>query len=132
MKVNWEKVKNRREELGMTMEDLGNAIGVQKSAINKYEKGQIKKVSLITVSEIAEALGVTVGWLLDMEGMGMYGSLKDEVKKQAEKQESEQIENMSISEQIAAILRLWEKLKPEAKKMLLPILAELTKMEGEK
>lgn len=132
MKVNWEKVKNRREELGMTMEDLGNAIGVQRSAINKYEKGQIKNVSLITLSEIAEALGVTVGWLLDMDGMGMYGLLKDDAKKHAEAKAYEQIEKMSISEQIATILRLWEKLKPEAKKMLLPVLAELTKMEEEK
>lgn len=67
MKVNWAKVKNRREELGMTMEDLGNAIGVQKSAINKYEKGQIKKVSLMTIDALARALEVSPGWLMDLE-----------------------------------------------------------------
>ena len=37
-----EKIKARRLELGMTMDDLGNAIGVQRSAINKYEKDKIK------------------------------------------------------------------------------------------
>ena len=36
-----EKIRNRRLELHMTMEDLGRAIGVQRSAINKYEKGMV-------------------------------------------------------------------------------------------
>jgi repressor LexA len=36
-----EKIKARREELGMTTEELGRLIGVQRSAVTKYEKGKI-------------------------------------------------------------------------------------------
>ena len=32
-----EKIRKRRMELNMTMDDLGQAVGVQRSAINKYE-----------------------------------------------------------------------------------------------
>ena len=53
-----EKIRKRRIELNMTMEELGNAIGVQRSAINKYEKGQID-ISSSRLSAIAEALGVS-------------------------------------------------------------------------
>ena len=59
-----EKIKQRRLELNMTMEDLGNAIGVQRSAINKYEKGLID-IKSSTLTLIAHALDVPVGSLLD-------------------------------------------------------------------
>ena len=53
-----EKIKARRLELGMTMDDLGNAIGVQRSAINKYEKDKIN-LKASTLAAIAKALGVS-------------------------------------------------------------------------
>ena len=59
-----EKIRNRRLELHMTMEDLGRAIGVQRSAINKYEKGMVD-IKSSTLSAIASALGVSAISLLD-------------------------------------------------------------------
>ena len=53
-----EKIRNRRLELKMTMEDLGHAVGVQRSAINKYEKGLVD-ITSSKLSAIANALGVT-------------------------------------------------------------------------
>lgn len=61
-----EKIRRRRLELNMTMEDLGKAIGVQKSAINKYEKG-IVDIKSSTLSSIAKALNVSPVFLLDDE-----------------------------------------------------------------
>ena len=46
------------------MEDLGKAIGVQRSAINKYEKG-IVDIKSSTLSSIANALGVSPIMLLE-------------------------------------------------------------------
>ena len=61
-----EKIRKRRLELHMTMEDLGRAIGVQRSAINKYEKGTVDLKSS-TLAEIANALGVSPAYLLGDE-----------------------------------------------------------------
>lgn len=61
-----EKIRKRRLELKMTMEDLGNAIGVQKSAINKYEKGLVDMKGS-TLAAIARVLNVPVITLLDDE-----------------------------------------------------------------
>lgn len=59
-----EKIRNRRIALNMTMEDLGNAIGVQRSAINKYEKGLID-IKSSTLQAIANALNISPVLLLD-------------------------------------------------------------------
>lgn len=61
-----EKIRARRIELGMTMDDLGKAIGVQRSAINKYEKG-IVELTASRISGLAKALDVPVFYLLDDE-----------------------------------------------------------------
>ena len=59
-----EKIRNRRLEMGMTMEDLGRAIGVQRSAINKYEKGLVN-IKSKTLAAIANALNIAPVLLLD-------------------------------------------------------------------
>ncbi len=61
-----EKIRRRRLEMNMTMEQLGNAIGVQRSAINKYEKGIVDMKSS-TLSAIARVLQVSLVSLLDDE-----------------------------------------------------------------
>lgn len=59
------KIRKRRLELNMTMDDLGNAIGVQRSAINKYEKGFITDLKRSTIQALANALNVSPLYLLD-------------------------------------------------------------------
>lgn len=53
-----EKIKARRLELNMTTEELGKKIGVQRSAVTKYEKGRVE-LKAKQISAIAEALGVS-------------------------------------------------------------------------
>ena len=59
-----EKIRNRRLEMGMTMEDLGKAIGVQRSAINKYEKGLVN-IKSKTLVAIANALSIAPVLLME-------------------------------------------------------------------
>lgn len=41
MKVN-EMIEHRRKELGLTMEEVANKVGVSKSTVKKWESGYIK------------------------------------------------------------------------------------------
>lgn len=59
-----EKIKARRRELRMTTEELGNLIGVQRSAVTKYEKGRIE-LKAKQIQAIAKALNVSPVDLLD-------------------------------------------------------------------
>lgn len=52
-----------RTEKRMTMEELASKVGVQKSAINKYEKGIIKQIPADRLSTIAKVLGTSVRYL---------------------------------------------------------------------
>ena len=75
-----EKIRARRKELGMTMDDLGKAIGVQRSAINKYEKNMIKDVKRSTIAALAKALNVSPLYLLDDEPRNILTSRLEPTK----------------------------------------------------
>lgn len=57
------RIKQRREALGMTQEELGAALHLNKSSIQRYESGQIKTIKLPIVYAIAEKLDVDPLWL---------------------------------------------------------------------
>ena len=69
------RIRTRREELGMTQSDLGDAIGVHKSTIMRYEAGEIARIKLPLLQEIARKLDVSPGWLaLKTDNTGKYPS----------------------------------------------------------
>ena len=60
-----DKIKRLRKERGMTQEELGNLIGVQKAAINKYETGIVVNLKRDVIARLAKALDVNPVWLMD-------------------------------------------------------------------
>lgn len=58
-----ERIAQRRNQLGLTMGDIANDIGVNKSTIQRYEKGTISKLKLPVIESIARRLNVTLDWL---------------------------------------------------------------------
>lgn len=61
-----ERIRQRRLELKMTMDELGEKIGVQKSAINKYEKDDID-MKASKIKALHDVLGLSYLELLDDE-----------------------------------------------------------------
>lgn len=53
-----EKIKAARLAKGMTQEELGAILGVQKSAIAKYENGRIVNIKRSTLKKISDVLGI--------------------------------------------------------------------------
>ena len=53
-----EKIKKARLERGLTQQELGNMVGVQKSAIAKYENGRVVNIKRSTLQKIASALEI--------------------------------------------------------------------------
>lgn len=52
------KIKTARQEKGLTQEELGNILGVQKSAIAKYESGRVVNIKRSTLKKISDVLGI--------------------------------------------------------------------------
>ena len=53
-----QKIKKARLERGLTQQELGNMIGVQKSAIAKYESGRVVNIKRSTLQKITKALNM--------------------------------------------------------------------------
>ena len=62
-----EKIKLRRWELGLSYQELSDLTGINKSTLQRYETGFIKKVPINQVQIIAKALNVTPGYLMGWE-----------------------------------------------------------------
>ena len=62
-----EKIKLRRLELGLSYQELSDLTGINKSTLQRYETGFIKKVPINKVQIIAKALNVTTGYLMGWE-----------------------------------------------------------------
>lgn len=58
------RIADRRIQLGFTMDDVAQRIGVAKSTIQRYEKGQINKIKLPVIESIATVLSVSPDWLI--------------------------------------------------------------------
>ena len=54
-----EKIKELRKARGWSQTELGQRLGLQKSAISKYERGIITKFSQEQLEEIAAVFGVS-------------------------------------------------------------------------
>ena len=51
-----QKIKQARIAKGLTQEELGNLVGLQKSAIAKYENGRVVNIKRSTLQKLATAL----------------------------------------------------------------------------
>lgn len=58
------RIKEARIAKGMTQEELGRIVGVQKSAIAKYEKGRVVNIKRSTLQKIASALNINPSSLM--------------------------------------------------------------------
>ena len=52
-------LKSRRFELGMTLEDVGDYVGVGKSTVRKWENGMINNMKLDKNSLMTETLQIS-------------------------------------------------------------------------
>ncbi len=57
-------LKKLRTEKGITQEELGKIIGVQKSAIHKYESGIVENMKRSTIDKLAKFFNVSPSYLL--------------------------------------------------------------------
>ena len=59
-----QRMKQLRLERGLTQEQVGQIIGVAKSTIMKYEKGELTNLKRTSVQKLSEFFGVTPQYLL--------------------------------------------------------------------
>lgn len=64
-----EKIRSARISKGMTQEELGKFLGVQKSAVAKYENGRVVNIKRSTLKKISDILEIRPSELISVEEM---------------------------------------------------------------
>lgn len=59
-----EKIYNLRTQKGLTLEELGNMVGVGKSTVRKWENGMIANMRRDKILKVSEALGTSPAYLM--------------------------------------------------------------------
>jgi transcriptional regulator with XRE-family HTH domain len=60
------RIRTRRRQLGLSQSDLAARLGVSFQQVQKYERGS-NRVAASTLLAAAQALNVTIGWLVGEE-----------------------------------------------------------------
>lgn len=68
-------IKNRRLQLNLTLEQVGNIVGVGKSTVRKWENGMIENMGRDKIALLSKALDISPLVLLDLDdGVKIYES----------------------------------------------------------
>lgn len=94
-----QKIYNLRIQKGLTLEELGNMVGVGKSTVRKWENGMIANMKRDKILKVSEVLDTTPAYLMGWKEdpiqrespkiMQYYEQLNDIGKQEAEKRVEE-------------------------------------------
>lgn len=65
--ISGNRIKTLRIEMGLTQEELGEKLGLQKSAIAKYESGRVENIKRSIIQKMADVLDTTPAYLMGWE-----------------------------------------------------------------
>lgn len=75
MKIH-ERIHTLRKEKGLTLEEVGNFVGVGKSTVRKWETGMIANMKRDKIVKLAQCLGVSPDYLIGFDPQEKYPSVQ--------------------------------------------------------
>lgn len=63
-----QRILELRKLSGLSQEELGKRVGVQRAAINKYEKGSVTNIPIATIEQMAAIFDVSPTYLVGWSG----------------------------------------------------------------
>jgi repressor LexA len=88
-----DKIKDLRANLGLTLEEVGDYVGVGKSTVRKWENGMIANMKRDKIAKLAEVLHTTPAYLMGWEEEYKEEYTEDELS-EAKKKLIEKIKNL--------------------------------------
>ena len=76
-----ELIHERRIALGLTLEEVGNIVGVSKSTVKKWETGDISNMRRDKIALLAKALQISPVMLINDNNTGSQDYVEDEDEK---------------------------------------------------
>lgn len=111
-----EKIKSARLAKGYTQEELGNLIGVQKSAVAKYETGRVVNIKRSVLAKISK--------VLDIAPVELVSDINEKPVEMAERHFE-----MIMDEDLNEIFEEFRSLDAQKKKIVKDLIHNLAKTE---
>lgn len=70
-----DRIRNKRKEMKLTQQKLGDLVGVSKTTVSQWEKGDYSPNGE-NLSSLARVLGVSIQWILDGKGDDSFENVK--------------------------------------------------------
>ena len=115
-----QEIKRLRLERGYTQQQLGELLGVQKSAVQKYEKGTVKNLKQETLSKLCKIFDVSPAVFMD--------AIYDTDKLSREVQVLEEL-SMLFGNQTVELLESFTALNQQGKAKLYAYARDLTEID---
>lgn len=116
-----ERLKLRRKEIGFSAEKVADQLGVSPATIYRYEKGDIEKVPVDSLAELAKILQTTPAYLMGWESQADQAELNDILAQIQASEEKEQ-------SRIAKMIQDFKKLNDDGKAKAIERVHELTEI----
>lgn len=98
------KITARRKQLGVTREELAEAIGVTAVAVGQWESGRTKNLKLDHVTALEDALNIKLRWLVENKGpMEAYPTMDAYRQALGRRDEARDYRQKKAWERIAAV-----------------------------
>ena len=111
-----QKIKDLRQQRGMTLEEVATIVGVGKSTVRKWETGMIANMKRDKIAKLAQALGTTPAYLMGWE------------------EDTEENKNspdpIKLTEGEELLLKLFRQIPEDAQKMYLEVLRAALKNQS--
>jgi len=111
------KIKTARLAKGFTQEELGNLIGVQKSAVAKYENGRVVNIKRSVLAKISK--------VLDIPPVELVSDIEEKPVEMAERHFE-----MIMDEDLNEIFEEFRSLDAHKKKLVKDLIHSLAKSEN--
>ena len=141
------KISDRRKQLGLTLEDVGNAVGVSKTTVQRWESGLIKNMGRDKVAALANVLQLPAVELISE--FSDFSTVRVEVPEQIKardflreatvKSRQSNVYGFAAPDiipvkaeadpQFKSMMKLWEVATPKAKKSAIELLKILSEKE---
>lgn len=86
----YEIIKNRRKELGLSADDVAEALGVSRATIYRYESTEIEKIPITAIVPLAQVLHCSPGYLMG------WDDIKESIPSCADIQKEELLRNYEL------------------------------------
>lgn len=116
-----ERIKMLREQRGMTLEELGDKVGVGKSTVRKWETGAIANMRRDKIQKLADALGVSPGYLMGWDTVPTSGQQEGYYNPETAKAAQEMLDDPDLH----ALMNAAKDARPEYIKSAIQLLKTL-------